>query len=329
MPEPGRGAARPRAIFFGTPAFAASVLRRLLEPDSPVEVVAAVTQPDKPVGRSQWAAPPPVKALALERGLQVLQPATLRRPAPVAALRRLAPALGIVAAYAKILPRDMLEVPPFGHLNVHASLLPRWRGAWPIGAAIMAGDAVTGVSIMRLDAGMDTGPVLAARAEPIRPDDTTATLERRLAPLGAGLLVEVIPGYLAGERVPQPQDDRQATYCHPVRKADGVVDWTQPAAVIERRVRALQPWPVAYTFYAGKQLRILLAHVASQEALAAVVPLGPPGTVVRLGKGAAVATGDGLLALDQVQLEGRQVVPVHAFVNGHHDFIGSRLGSGL
>jgi methionyl-tRNA formyltransferase len=314
-----------------------------------VEVVAVVTQPDKPVGRSGTPAPPPVKLLAQSHGLPVLQPVTLRRPAAAAALRRLEPELGMVAAYGKILPPDVLAVPARGHLNVHASLLPRWRGAWPIGAAILAGDAETGVSIMLLDETMDTGPVLGTRTEPILPDDTTPILERRLARLGADLLVEVLPGYLDGSIVPQPQADTQATYCHVVGKADGLVDWTQSAAAIERQVRALQPWPQAHTTYDGKQLQILKAHVVSAGEADNVLSLTrtvdstdpqttrntpdsapvalTPGTVVRLGKGAAVITGADLLALDEVQLEGRTPVPVRSFVNGYRGFIGSRLGS--
>lgn len=300
-----------------------------MAPDSPVEVVGVVTQPDKPAGRSGRPAPSPVKALAQAHDLPVLQPVTLRRPAVAAALRRLTPELGIVAAYGKILPADVLAVPARGHLNVHASLLPRWRGAWPIGAAILAGDSETGVSIMLLDETMDTGPVLAARTEPILPDDTTPVLERRLARLGADLLVEVVPGYVFGTLVPQAQDDARATYCHLVQKADGLVDWAQPADAVERRVRALHPWPLAFTTYNGKQLQIVKAHPVPAEGADYVAPPGPPpstGTVVRLGRGAAVVTGAGLLALDQVQLEGRSAVPIRSFINGYRDFIGSRLG---
>ncbi|MGH2366586.1 MAG: methionyl-tRNA formyltransferase [Chloroflexota bacterium] len=318
--------ARPRVVFLGTPEFAAVALRRLLAPDSPVEVVGVVTQPDRPVGRSRQLVPPPVKALAGEHGLPVLQPLSLRRPAALAALQRLRPDLGIVAAYGHILRPEVLAIPRLGYLNVHASLLPRWRGAWPVGGAILAGDAETGVSIMRLDEGMDTGPVLARRVEPIWPEDTTTTLEGRLAALGAELLVETLPGYVSGQIVPQPQDDRQATYCHMVRKADGVIDWARPEVELERQVRAMQPWPVAFTTWNGKQLSILRARVA--PAPAAGTSEDPPGTVERLGKGAAVITGDGLLALEQVQLEGRPPTPVASFVNGYRTFVGSRLGAG-
>jgi methionyl-tRNA formyltransferase len=305
------------------------VLRRLLTPDSPVEVVAAVTQPDKPAGRQQRLTPPPVKALALEHDVPVLQPVSLRRPAAVEALRRTQPDVGVVAAYGKLLPPDVLTLVPRGFLNVHASILPRWRGAWPVGAAILAGDHESGASIMLLDEGMDTGPVLATRREPIRLDDTTGSLEARLAALGAVLLVETLPAYLAGEITPQPQDDRAATYCHVVRKEAGVLDWSQPAGVLERQVRAMQPWPVASTTWNGKRLNVLRAHVLPSGA-AQGAPGGDVGTVVPVepaGKGAAVITGDGLLALDEVQLEGRSPVPITAFLNGYRGFVGSKIGT--
>jgi methionyl-tRNA formyltransferase len=312
----------------GTPEFAATILRRLLAPDSPVEVVAVVTQPDKPVGRKRVLTPPPVKKLAEAHAVPVLQPVSRRallRPATVAALRRFQPDVGVVAAYGRILPPEILSIPTKGYLNVHASVLPRWRGAWPVGAAILAGDQETGVSIMLLDEGMDTGPVLAVRREPIRPDDTAASLEARLAALGADLLVETLPAYLSGEIVPQSQDDGEATYCHVVRSEAGAIDWRRPAGELERHVRAMQPWPVAFTTWNGKRLNVWHAHVVPAAASSASVPASP-GTVVPVGKGAAVVTGDGLLALDQVQLEGRGSVPIAAFLNGYRTFAGSRLG---
>lgn len=279
-----------------------------------------VTQPDKPVGRRQTLTPPAVKRRALESGLPVLQPKTLRSRAVVTQLAQMQPDVGIVAAYGKILRAPVLELPPYGHLNVHASLLPRWRGAWPIGAAILAGDAETGVTIMRLDEGLDTGPTLAARRESIRPDDTTESLEPRLARLGAELLVEVLPGYLAGDLIPQPQDDALATHCRPVEKADGLIEWTGPAREIERKVRAMRPWPAAWTSWQGQQLRVLRARLLSGT------PHVAPGTVLPVSKGAAVATGDGLLVLDEVQLQGKNPAPAAAFVNGYRSFVGSVLG---
>jgi methionyl-tRNA formyltransferase len=315
-----------RTIFLGSPEFAVTVLDRLLAADSPVEVVAVVTQPDKPAGRGKRLTPPPVKVLALERAIPVLQPvspAAMRRPAFLEALRRFTPDLGIVAAYGRILRADVLSVPRLGHLNVHASVLPRWRGAWPVGAAILAGDGETGTSIMLLDEGMDTGPVLATRREAIRPDDITGTLEARLATLGAALLVETIPAYAGGTITPQPQDDRQATYCRPVGRDDAILDWSRPAVELERRVRAMQPQPVAWTTWMGRQLRVLAARTTETP-----VPSGtPPGTVVPLGKQAAVVTAEGPLVLERVQLEGKNPVAIGAFLNGYRAFLGSRLGA--
>jgi methionyl-tRNA formyltransferase len=307
----------------GTPEFAATILERLLAPDSPVAVVGVVTRPDRPVGRSGRPAPPPVKTLAVAHGLPVLQPRSLRRPGAVADLEALHPDVSVVAAYGAILRPDVLAIPPRGHLNVHASLLPRWRGPWPVGAAILAGDAETGVSIMRLDEGTDTGPVLTQRREPVRPEDTTGTLQARLADAGADLLVATLPGYLEGRIVPRPQDDGAATTSRMVTKEDGLLDWSQPAASLERRVRAMQPWPVAWTTWEGKQLRVLRARVVDD------LPEAPPGPghVVRLGRGVAVGTGAGGLVLEQVQLEGRGVVSGAAFVNGYRTFAGSRLGA--
>jgi methionyl-tRNA formyltransferase len=286
-----------------------------------------VTQPDRPVGRSARPLPPPVKALAQEHGLPVLQPPSLRRPAALAALTRLRPEVGIVAAYGAILRPDVLDLPPQGYLNVHASLLPRWRGAWPVGAAILAGDAETGATIMRLDAGMDTGPILARRPTPIRPQDTTASLQERLATLGAELLVEVLPAYLAGRLVPEPQDDRAATYSQMVRKEDGRLDWSHPAPELERRVRAMQPWPGAWTAWGDKTLRVLAATVLPEPPEGAPAAGAEPGRVVRHGGGVAVATGAGWLGLDRLQLEGRGVVTAAAFVNGYRAFPGSVLGA--
>jgi methionyl-tRNA formyltransferase len=233
--------------------------------------------------------------------------------------------VGIVAAYGAILRPDVLALPPRGFLNVHASHHPRWRGARPVGAAILAGDAETGVSIMQMDEGMDTGPVVARRAEPIRPDDTTATLQDRLAALGADLLVETLPAYLAGSLDPQPQDDRAATYSHPVRREDGRLDWSRPAPDLERQVRAMQPWPVAWTEWVGRTLRVLAAHVLDADPPGAAGGAREPGRVARAGRGVAVATGAGWLGLDLLQLEGRGAVPGTAFVNGYRTFPGSLL----
>ena len=284
-------------------------------------VVGVVTQPDKPAGRKQTLTLSPVKALAMKRGIPVIQPVALRRPAVIAALARFTPDVGIVAAYGRILPPDVLAIPRHGHLNVHASLLPHWRGAWPIGASILAGDAETGVSIMLLDEGMDTGGVLATRAVTIHLADTTESLERTLAKSGAELMIETLPDYLSASISPLAQDESLATYCRPVRKADGVIGWTQTSEQIERQVRAMHPWPGAITTWQGKQLRLLKAHVVVDDKNEGT----KPGHVLAYDKGAAVTTGAGLLVIDELQLEGKSPAPARAFVNGYRDFVGSRL----
>ena len=311
-------------------------------PESPVRIVGVVTQPDKPVGRRQTLTAPAVKVLAQTHDLPVLQPVSLRRPAVLEALRRLKPDVGIVAAFGKILRPDVLSIPPHGYLNVHSSLLPRWRGAWPVGAAIQAGDVETGVTIMQLDEGMDTGPLLANRRTPILMDDTTDGLEQRLALLGAELLIETLPGHIAGTVPSRPQSDSEATYCRPISKSDGQIDWRQPARQIDRHVRAMFSWPGAFTRWDGKQLsirqvRVLLDSEGSAPGISTVEQAGiteltstietaAPGTVVALGRGAGVITGDGLLSLEDLQLEGKQPSPARAFVNGYRTFVGSVLG---
>ena len=311
---------RPRAVFFGTPDFAVTVLSSLLSPTSPIEVVLVVTQPDRPVGRSQVVNPTPVKALAMAHGVAVRQPVALRRPTTVATIAGIGADVGIVVAYGRILPTELLDAFPYGCLNVHGSVLPRWRGAWPIGAAIQAGDAETGVSIMRLDAGMDTGPVLATRARPIGQAETTASLSPILAADGASLLCEVLPGYLRGDVTPQPQDDARATWCRLVTKADGAIDWQRPATEIERHVRAMHDWPGAWTTWAGRRLVVREAGIVSDRSS------GSPGLVRVRDRAVTVSTGDGLLALRVVQAEGRAPVDAAAFARGQRNLDGGVLG---
>ncbi len=307
-----------RVVFMGTPEFAVPALRRLLEA---YQVVGVVTQPDRPAGRGRKLQPPPVKELALTQGLPVLQPRSLRKdPAALQAIADLRPDLIVVAAYGLILPQSVLDIPPHGCLNIHASLLPKYRGPAPIPAAILAGDKETGVTIMRMDAGMDTGPILAQRRTPIHPDDTTASLSARLAELGAELLSEVLPRWLKGEITPQPQDDAQATYCGLIRKEDGEIDWTQPAEAIARQVRAYDPWPGAFTFWRGQRLKVLRARPADLPADS------PAGTVILADKLPAVVTGQGALLLDEIQLAGKRAMPADTFIRGYRDFVGSRLG---
>ncbi len=309
-----------RVVFMGTPEFAVPTLRRLLA-DPEIQVVGVVTRPDKPKGRSRKPVPSPVKEVALEHGIPLHQPHTLRKPEMQRPLQTWAPDVIVVAAFGLILPKAVLKLPPYGCLNVHASLLPRWRGAAPIAAAILAGDEVTGVTIMLMDEGVDTGPVLSQKEEPIRPDDTTATLGARLAYLGADLLMETLPRWVKGEIRPRPQDDALATYAPMLRKEDGWIDWTEPAVVIERKVRAYQPWPTAMTRWQHRVLKVLAArphpHVFRDE---------DAGTVIPWDGSAAVVTGAGVLELRKVQLAGKRPLDIEAFLRGARGFIGSRLG---
>jgi len=305
-----------RVIFMGTPEFSVPTLAMLVEEG--YDVVGVVTQPDRPAGRGRKVTQSPVKQFALSHGLQVLQPDTLRKPEVVAELAALRPDVIVVAAYGKILPPKVLSIPPKGCINVHASLLPRHRGASPIAAAILAGDAITGTTIMLMDEGMDTGPILAQATMEVRPDDTAGTLGERLARQGAELLAATLPMWLAGEITPQPQPEEGATVCRPIRKEQGRIDWTRPAVEIERMVRAYHPWPGAFTFWEGRLFKIVRAHVAGGSAA--------PGEVIPWEEGAAVGTGDGLLVLDEVQLAGRRAMPISDFLRGQRAILGARLG---
>jgi methionyl-tRNA formyltransferase len=279
--------------------------------------------------------PPAVKTAAEALGLPVLQPPTLRRPEVVADLTALAPELIVVAAYGQILRPAVLAIPPHGVLNVHASLLPRWRGASPVTAAIAAGDERTGVSIMLMDEGLDTGPVLAVRETPITDHDTGGSLTERLANIGAELLAQTVPRWLAGAITPRPQDDAHATYAPRLEKSAGLIDWREPARVIWRKVRAYTPWPGAFTEYDGDLLRISSAWPLTERAdgdPGRVVPLpshAPAQVPTGLGSPAfAVVTGDGLLAPLTLQRAGRRALPAAEFLRGERGLIGGRLGDG-
>jgi methionyl-tRNA formyltransferase len=298
---------QPRIVFAGSPEFALPSLGALLALGH--RPVAVLTQPDRPAGRGRALSASPVKRRALELGLPVLQPATLKDAAGLDLVRGLAPDLLVVVAYGLILPPAVLAVPARGAVNVHASLLPRFRGASPIEAAILAGDAETGVSIMALDAGLDTGPVYLMRRLAIEPDETAAALEPRLARLGADALAEALPGILDGSLVPQPQSATGATYAGRIAKDAGRMDWRQPAVALARQVRAYNPWPVAETLLDGERLRCWGALPLPGCRTEAV-----PGQVVATGAaGIDVQTGDGILRLTAVQLPGRQRVPAADF----------------
>ncbi|MGH2537541.1 MAG: methionyl-tRNA formyltransferase, partial [Candidatus Promineifilaceae bacterium] len=239
-----------RIVFMGTPAFALKPLETLLATHA---VVGVVSQPDRPAGRGRALQPPPVKRLAEEAGVPVYQPRSLKSEEAAAPLRAWAPDLIVVAAFGQILRPHVLDLPPHGCLNLHASLLPRWRGASPIQHAILAGDTESGISLMRMDLGLDTGPVYAQRGLPLRPDETAASLHDRLSRLAAGMLAAYLGDILAGRLPAVPQDDSTASNAPLIRKADGRLDWSQPAAALERRVRAMTPWPGVYTDWDGRQ----------------------------------------------------------------------------
>ncbi len=308
-----------RVVFMGTPAFGRASLRALLE--AGVRPVAVFTQPDKPQGRGRAVLPPPVKEEALRAGLEVHQPATLKDPAVVDLLRELKPDLVVVAAYGKILPPAVLEIPPLGCVNVHASLLPRHRGAAPVAYAIWEGDAETGVSLMRMEEGLDTGPVYAQRAIPLPEGATTGTLTPLLAELGGRLLAESLPALAAGTLRPVPQDPARATLAPRIRPEDGRLPFEEPAERLERQVRAMDPWPGAHSSVRGERIKVLAAKVAG-----AAPPGAAPGEVV-LGPPVTVACGDGrCLLLTSLQREGRRALSSADLVRGFPLPAGTRLG---
>ena len=304
-----------RIVFAGTPDFAVPCLRAAAQQH---EVVAVYTQPDRPAGRGRGLTPSPVKLEAIARGLPVLQPESLRKPESQQALRDLSPDLLVVVAYGLILPQAVLDIPAFGCWNVHASLLPRWRGAAPIQRAIEAGDAETGVCLMRMEAGLDTGPVLMSKAIPIGPDETGGQLHDRLSEIGAQVLADGL-GLLRAGLVPvaQVQPDAGATYARKLDKAEARLDWNRPAAELARKVRAFEPWPVAEAQLDGERIRIHDA-VAIDEAHAAA-----PGSVLRAGRdGIDIACGEGALRIRVLQREGGKAIAAAAALNGN--FLASR-----
>jgi methionyl-tRNA formyltransferase len=310
-----------RIIFAGTPEFAATALTALL--GSRHEVCAVYTQPDRPAGRGRKLKASPVKELALEHHIPVHQPASLKDPAEQETLRSYGADLMVVVAYGLLLPPAVLEAPRLGCINIHASLLPRWRGAAPIQRAIEAGDKETGVTIMQMDPGLDTGDMLHTVTTPIEADDTAQSLHDRLARLGAEALLTTLEQIEAGTVTPVKQDDTQANYARKLDKAEAVIDWGRPSAEIDRLVRAFHPWPVAQTSYQGQALRIWRATPMEGAAKQ------PPGTIVHADKhGIDVVTGDGLLRLTQLQLAGSKAMDAAAFLNGHPELKDGRLRLG-
>ncbi len=309
---------RLRIAYAGTPAFAVPALDALHGRGH--AIVAVYTQPDRPAGRGQSVASSPVKQRALELGLPVEQPATLRSPEAVERLRGLDADLMVVAAYGLILPREVLEVPRLGCWNIHASVLPRWRGAAPIQRAIIAGDTETGVTIMQMDAGLDTGPMLLVKKLEIGERETAGDLHDRLAPLGAQALIEALEERQGGRLTPRQQPAEGANYAPKIRKDESLIDWSLPAIAIDRQVRAFNPWPVAETRWEGRQLRVWSAEPVVRTGDAA------PGQVLEATDGRiVVAAGAGALKLTRVQLAGRRAVTAAEFLNAH-PLAGARLG---
>jgi methionyl-tRNA formyltransferase len=311
-----------RIVFMGTPDLACASLQALIGwPGG--QVVGVVSQPDKPKGRDLKLLPTPVKALALQSGLPVLQPARARDEGFLAALRRLEPDLIAVAAYGQILPRSLLELPRFGCLNVHTSLLPRYRGAAPIQWAILNDDPVTGVTIMKIDVALDAGDILSQAQTPIRPEDNAQTLHDRLAQMGAELLVQTIPDYVAGKLQPRPQPAEGVVYAAKIQKQDGRINWTQPARALWNRVRGLTPWPGAFTFLpADPQSHLLKLWQAEVAALS-----GPPGQILQADKGGiVVGCGEQALRILVLQREGGRRLAAEQFLAGHPLRPGQLLG---
>jgi methionyl-tRNA formyltransferase len=316
-----------KAIFMGTPDFAETCLRYFRAND--LNIAAVYTQQDKPTGRGRALEAPPVKRAAIELGLPVYQPQNFRGGTSIAELAALEPEVIIVSAYGQILPQAVLAIPRLGCLNIHPSLLPRFRGVSPIPAAIMEGDLWTGVSVMLLDAGTDTGPVFSSAQVPLFSTDTTGSLSVKLARIGAQLVLDILPSWEQGQIVAVPQDSSRATYCRKLSKEEGEIDWKMPAAAISRRVRAFNPWPGAFTFWEGKQLRIIDAQPSASVPEASATEASAPGQVISLpGTKSAfgVATCAGVLAVSSVQMEGRKAMPAGDFLRGQRGMMGALLG---
>ena len=314
-----------RIVFAGTPEFSVPALEALHAAGH--RIVAVYTQPDRPAGRGRGVAQSPVKQRALELGLAVEQPPTLKSPAAQATFAAHAPDVMVVVAYGLILPQAVLDVPRLGCLNIHASLLPRWRGAAPIQRAILAGDERTGISIMLMDAGLDTGPELLRRELGIGPRETGGELHDRLAPLGAEAIVEAVAGWASGRLQPRPQSESGATYAAKISKHEARIDWIRPAVEIDRQVRAFNPWPVAETVLGGEQVRVWATTPVSPVGGAdAGSTGGMPGTILDVPGRIVVTTGDGALELLQLQFPGRKPIPARDVLNSR-DLRGARFGA--
>ncbi|MBU1332954.1 MAG: methionyl-tRNA formyltransferase [Gammaproteobacteria bacterium] len=309
-----------RIVFAGTPEFAAEHLKALL--NSSHQIVAVYSQPDRPAGRGQKLTPSPVKQLAVQHDIPVYQPQTLRDPAAQSELAALKPDLMVVVAYGLILPQVVLDIPRLGCINSHASLLPRWRGAAPIQRAVQAGDAESGVTVMQMEAGLDTGPMLLKVSTPISTSDTGGTLHDRLANLGPQAVVQAIAGLAAGSLVGEVQDDALATYAHKLNKDEARLDFTRPAAELERLVLAFHPWPICHSTLNGEAIKVHAAHETEGQ--------GAPGTILAADKhGLSVACGEGALCLTRLQLPGGKALNFADLYNSRRELfaVGQVLGA--
>lgn len=303
-----------RTVFMGSPEFAVPVLRKLARQ---YNIVGVVTQPDRPAGRGRVLTPPPIKLLADNLNLPTIQPKKLSEPDIFHQLQVWSPELIVVAAFGQILRQTVLDLPRFGCINVHASLLPRWRGAAPIQAAILNGDPETGITIMLMDAGIDTGPILQQISTPISREDTASTLSARLSELGADLLIETLPLYLSQKVNVKLQDGSQASYAPMMKKEDGQLDFAAEAISLDRKIRAFNPWPGAYTYLDGQMLKIHLAHPIDRDT-------GTPGKRIIEDGLPAITTGKGILVLDELQLAGRKTQNGKSFLQGMRNWESDR-----
>lgn len=309
-----------RVVFMGTPLFACPTLQRLI--DRGDTVLAVVTQPDRPKGRGQKALPPPVKELAERHGLQVLQPPKIRAAEVVEIIRDLNPDLIVVVAYGQILPKTVLDIPRNGCINVHASLLPRYRGAAPLNWCIINGEQETGVTTMLMDVGLDTGDMLLKKVTAIDPDEDTSTLHDRLALLGADALSETLDLLTQNALTPEKQDDALSCYAPLLKKEDGCIDWNRSGTAIKNLVRGMTPWPGAFTYLDGKLLKIYRVKTGAET--------GTPGTVLEAGKdGIVVACADGSIVIEDLQLEGKKRLNAREFLTGCRLSPGTELGKGV
>lgn len=317
-----------RIVFFGTSDFAVPILERL-RGDGDLSIVEAVTQPDRPVGRKRLLTAPAVKRAAETFGLKVYQPESLRGEEALSHFRKLEADAYVVVSYGKILPKALLEIPAFGGVNIHASLLPAYRGASPISAAIAAGEKETGITVMKMDEKMDEGPMLATSRLPIGEEDTTETLSIKLAQSGAEMIGPTLKLYLEGGIEPKPQDHSQASYCGILEREDGLIDWSKSAVEIERFIRAMQPWPEAFTHWTrgskpALKLTIKKASVLHPESTCDAV--GKRGAACKLSDGTVgVNCGTGSIILKTIQLEGKNPTDLKGFLNGYPDFVGAEL----